>query len=472
MIQSNDPTEPIDRRQQQSDPAHRKPRGFKRLLPALLLMGCFGCIQQGSEGPNPTAAVVERGPVRADVLQVAPIRWPLVVRSQGTLATDEITVVGTKVAGRVDLVEVDLGDEVTPKTVLMSLDRRELELEAKQAEAALLQARAAVGLLPDAPLEELDPVNSPPVREAQAVLDEARLKRERVERLRLQRAVTEAEWEGVAALEKVAEAQLASALNAVNEKIALIRVRSAELAMSRQRLAEAVITAPFCGVVQQRHVAPGTYVQVGQAIVTLVRTNPLRFRGTLPERYARRLTIGMPVQVLIDSIGEPLRSKVNRISPSLDPASRALTFEADLDNSDGRLRAGLFAEARVELDEHRQALVVPEGAINEFAGMEKVWRVAGGQCSEHPVATGERRNGKVEILEGLTAGETILLEARAGRRAPVQIQTVFVFREGTAELIAQATPRDPEAAAPTDGVQIVARPAPPDDIPQEAESGP
>lgn len=380
---------------------------------------------------------------------------------------DEISVVGAKVAGRVDEVHVDLGDVVTPQTVLLTLDRTELELAAAQAEAALAQARAAVGLAPDAPLDSLDPLASPPVREAQAVLDEVRLRRERVQRLWEQRAVTETEWQEVRAAEKVAEAQFASALNAVNEKIALIRVRAAELALARQRLEDAVIAAPFCGIVQQRHVAPGTFVQVGQAIVTLVRTNPLRYRGTLPERYSHWLAIGQTVRVFVNAGAEPCLSQVSRISPALDPGSRALTFEAEVDNGGGRLRAGQFAEATVEIDPERQALVVPEGAIVEFAGTEKVWKVSEGLCREQAVQTGERREGWVEIVAGLSAGDVILVEGRSGREARVRPRTWLTLRTDAPALVVHS----PEPAASPPSLTADEQTTVPADLP-EAEQPP
>lgn len=353
------------------------------------------------------------------VLQVTESSWPRLARSQGSLVADEVAVIGAKVPGRVEEVHVDLGSPVTEGAELMSLDREDLKLEIAQAEAQFLQARAAVGLPVEATVESLQPQNSPPVREAQAVLDEAIQKRERLERLRTQGAVTETEMQQVQAAEKVAIAQLASATNSVNEKIAMIRVRAAELAVAKQRFADAAIPAPFNGYVLERHVAPGSYVQAGQAVVTLVRTNPLRFQGTLPERFARQVQIGQEVRLLLDA--EPCVSKVSRLSPSLDRASRALMFEADIDNTSGRLRAGLFTEADVVLNAAETAIAIPESAIVEFAGAEKVWKVMAGKSVEQLVSTGQRREGMVEITQGLSSGDQILKEGRAGRAAEITI---------------------------------------------------
>jgi RND family efflux transporter MFP subunit len=222
------------------------------------------------------------------------------------------------------------------------------------------------------------------------------------------------------AAEEVAAARYASAVNSVNEKIALIGVRTAERSLAQQRLQDSVVLAPFDGLVQQRHVAPGSFVQVGQPIATIVRTNLLHFRGMLPERHARKLALGQQVTLQIESIDQPRTALVTRISPTLDELSRSLLFEAELDNADGRLKTGLFAEAAVVLDESAQAIALPASAITEFAGAEKVWKVVDGQASEQIVTTGKRRQDLIEITSGVSIGDVVFWQADKGRIARVE----------------------------------------------------
>ncbi|MFV0442727.1 MAG: efflux RND transporter periplasmic adaptor subunit [Planctomycetaceae bacterium] len=387
----------------------------------LAMTGCQGESRSSPAGGGPSKSNPPLPQVETAVIQVEPIVWPRLVRAQGTLVADEQAVVGAKVPGRVAEVHVDLGQSVKAGTELISLDREDLRLEIEQADAQLQQARAAVGLAVEAPLASLNPLSAPPVREAQAVLDEARTKRARIERLHAQNAITDTEWQQAVAAEKVAAAQLASATNSVNEKIALIYVRVAELALARQRFTDAAMPAPFDGLVLERHVAPGSYVQTGQAVVTLVRINPLRFQGTLPERYARDVRIGQEVHLLVNGDDIDRTARINRISPALDLASRALLFEADIDNADGRLRAGLFGEADVVLDPEQTALVVRSSVLSEFAGMEKVWKVVDGKSVEQRVQIGGRRGDLVEVLDGLQAGDRVLLDGESGKPARVTV---------------------------------------------------
>jgi RND family efflux transporter MFP subunit len=398
-------------------PRHRPAIHLHATMGGLFLAAVVGC--GGSATDDVIAVNQPAPPIRAEVLSIERAAWPTMVRTQGSLFADEVAVVGAKVAGRIAEVHVELGDVLKAGDPLVTLDQEEFRLQVAQAEAQLQQTRAAVGLRPDDPVESLDPENSPPVREAKAVWDEAKAKRDRARQLRSQNTVTQAELEQMVAAEQVAAAQHASAINSVNEKIALIGVRAAELSLARQRLSDAVIPAPFDGLVDERHVAPGAFVQIGVPIVTLVRDNPLHFRGRMPERHSRRLRVGQEVRLQVEAVAQPRVVQVTRISPTLDPLSRSLLFEARVDNADGLLWAGIFAEAEVVIDSDAEKIVVPESAVAEFAGVEKVWKVVDGSAQEQIVLTGERRDGRIEIIDGLAPGDAILGDADLGRVARV-----------------------------------------------------
>jgi RND family efflux transporter MFP subunit len=379
-----------------------------------------GCHQQGAETKVNDAAQAELPVIQAETFVVAPSVLPTTVRSQGSLVADDVAVVGAKAAGRVAEVFVDVGDSVANQAQLAVLDKHEFELEVTLVKTQLVQARAALGLAPDDPLEQLTPQKAPPVREAQAVWDEAKTRTQRMQRLLPKNAVTQEDLDTALAAERVAEARHASALNGVLEKIALIRVRGAELALAEQRLADTIVVAPFEGQVHERHIAPGTFVQIGSPIVTLVRTGTLRYRGTLPERLARELAIGLKVQLDVETIDEPLTATVSRISPVVQESNRSLMFEVSVPNPEGRLRTGLFVEAEVFVDPNAEAIVIPPEALSEFAGAEKVWKVVEGVAQEQLVTTGRRSAAGIEITSGLSAGDLLLKEARQGRIARVQ----------------------------------------------------
>ncbi len=392
--------------------------------PGLWLVGCLsvwtclvGCHSSTeATGPAPPKELPE---LRTTVTEVARHPWPTIVRVQGSLAADEVTTVGAKVAGRVMEVKADLGDRVESGSPLVTLAQEEFILQVTQAEAQLSQARAAVGLKPEDDATTLDPLNAPPVREARAMWDEAKQQVERQRQLHTQNASSDAQLQQAEAAERVAEARHASAINSVREKIALISVRAAELALARQQLADAVVISPFEGIIQTKLVAPGTYVQVGQPLMDLIRTSTLRFRGSMPERHAQSLRQGQSLLLKIESIDDPREVTVTRISPALDEVSRSLTFEAIVNNPTSDLRPGLFAEADVILEPDATSVVVPRSAVVRFAGVEKVWRVENGLAREVLVQVGREERDRVEVLEGLSPGDTILLRGSEGKQAKV-----------------------------------------------------
>ena len=386
---------------------------------AALLASLLGCGHaEPAAGPAPESAPLPV--IQAAVFRVEPSAWPTVVKSQGSLVADEVTVVGAKVAGRVAEVFVDLGDLAEADAPLARIDHEEYQLQVVLAEAQLHQARAALGLKPADPVESLNPLNSPPVREAKAVLDEARTRVDRLRQLRQKNAVTQEELDQAIAAEGVADARYASAINGVREKMAQISVRAAELSLANENLTNTTVKAPFKGQIYERQVSRGTFVQAGEPVVTLVRTSVLRFRGQVPERHAHRLAIGQQVTLDIEGVREPQVAKITRISPVVEEASRALAFEAAVDNSAGRLRTGLFAEAEVVVDPGAQSLSVPTAAVQEFAGVEKVWKIVDDMAAEQVVRTARRESGAIEIVEGLAAGDMILANAAEGKIARVE----------------------------------------------------
>ena len=194
--------------------------------------------------------------IEVKTMTVIPKVWPTVARSQGSLIADEETIVSTKVAGRVSSVLVDLGDVVEGNQPLILIDPTEFKLQADQAKARLDQARAAVGLTPNQTASDLSPKLAPPVRQEKAIWEEAKNSLARAESLLSQGAISKGEYDIAFAAERAAEALHAAALNGVQEKIATIATREAELAIVEHQIEETTIHAPFGGRVKSRGMWP------------------------------------------------------------------------------------------------------------------------------------------------------------------------------------------------------------------------
>jgi membrane fusion protein (multidrug efflux system) len=146
----------------------------------------------------------------------------------------------------------------------------------------------------------------------------------------------------------------------------------------------------------------------------------------VPERYLGRLATGQAVQVEVASAPDrTYAGEVTFVSPEVDVSSRAVTMKASVPNPDAELRAGQFANAVLVLEEQPDALIVPEAAIVPRGGENLVFVVRDGTARRREVRLGEREPGRVQILEGIAAGDTVVVagQQRLADGTPVRTGT-------------------------------------------------
>jgi RND family efflux transporter MFP subunit len=327
----------------------------------------------------------------------------------GTLAAFDRATISAKVPGRVRTMKVDLGTVVRQGQAIAELEPRDYQLRLQQAEAALAQARARLGLAPDGSDDSVDPERTGTVRQARALLDEASLNRERAVNLLKQGIISRAELDAAEAEYKVAQSRHQDALEEIRNRQALLVQRRSEVEIARQQLTDMSIRAPFDGVVEERIANRGEYLAVGSPVATIVRMNPLRLRAEVPERESRNVHIGQIVRVSIEGDASTHTGRIARLSPSITAQNRVLIIEAEVINN-GQLRPGAFARAEIVADSSNLALAVPKSAIVTFAGIDKVISVQDGKAVEKPVALGRRTAEWAEVLSGLKAGDVVVLD--------------------------------------------------------------
>lgn len=346
--------------------------------------------------------------VRVVTASVGP--FPRTVIVTGTLAADEEVVAGFKVAGRVSEIAVDLGSPVRKGQVLARLDPTDFRLRVEQAEAALRQVRAGLGLPRDGSGESVDPEKTALVREARAVLEEARLNRDRTAQLWEKNYIARSEADASLSRLLVAESRYQAALDEIRNRQELLAERSSGLALARQQLADAVLSAPIDGAVRERRTSVGEYLAAGAPVFGLVRIHPLRLRVAVTERDASSVRVGQTVRVRPEGDPAVHAGRVVRLSPSIQEQNRTLIVEAEVANRDGRLRPGSFARAEIVVEADRTAVMVPASTVVTFAGLEKVFCVKDGKSVEKRIRTGRRSGDRVEILEGVVAGEAVVAD--------------------------------------------------------------
>ncbi|HEX4854709.1 efflux RND transporter periplasmic adaptor subunit [Arenimonas sp.] len=185
----------------------------------------------------------------------------------------------------------------------------------------------------------------------------------------------------------------------------------ARLDATRARLSDRVITAPFAGVLGFRQVSPGTLVTPGTAIASLDDVSVIKLDFAVPEAFLSAVAPGQAITA--GSAAWPDREYsglVTTVDSRVDPVTRAVTVRAELPNPDRELRPGMLLTVRLFRPE-RQALVVPEIAVIQVAQRAHVFRIKDdGSVEQVFVTLGQRRRGEVEVVEGLSAGDRIVVD--------------------------------------------------------------
>jgi RND family efflux transporter MFP subunit len=331
------------------------------------------------------------------------------VTVNGTLAAYDQTTVSVKVPGRLKSISVDLGTVVHRGQVIASLEPEDYKLRVQQAEAAMSQARARLGLTPEGTDDRVDPERTATVRQAQAVLDEARFNRSRAQRLVEQGVVSRAEFDSADSAYKVAQGKYQDALEEIRNRQALLSQRRSELALAVQQLASTTIIAPLNGIVQLKRTSVGEYLAAGTPVVDIVQMDPLRLQAEVPERDAPNVRSGQNVRVTVEGDANVYLGQIKRLSPTIKEQNRMLMVEADVRN-DGHLRPGSFVHAEIVTNDNSMAVTVPTKAVVVFAGIEKVIIVQNGKALEKPITTGRRINEWTEVLSGVNVGESVVVD--------------------------------------------------------------
>jgi len=212
---------------------------------------------------------------------------------------------------------------------------------------------------------------------------------------------------------------------ALDEARANLDIVRARLTQEKVALDKTVIRAPFAGVIGLRQVSPGAYIKKGDDIVRLDALSRLKLEVPVPETFITRVRIGLPVKVTVDALpGQTFNGTVHAIDPVVDSASRNMRVRARLANPRNVLKPGMFARVSADLGGKTSAIWVPEQVIVPRGDGNFVFAVVDGKADLRPVKLGRREPGRVEVVEGLKAGETIVLDGQIKLRPGVPVVTL------------------------------------------------
>ncbi len=346
------------------------------VLTALLGSGC------GQEKGGPS----QGGPPRGTLITVSQSvleSFEVVQESVGWVESRSVPFVAAEVEGRVVRVLADVGDPVRAGDPLLELDDTDLRLARTVAQAD--------------------------VKRLQALVDNQRRQVERFRNLAQEDLVSSRDLED-------AESQL----TALREELASAEARfaKAEYDLTRTR-----VTSPVDGQIEERRISVGDYLRIGDPLFRIPALGALRIHLPFPESSAPQLRTGLPVRISTPSVtGKIVRGTIAEIRPMIGMNNRSLDVIVDFPNPGG-WKPGASVNGTVILAGHRSVAVPEQSVVRRPAG-DVVYVIRENKAVQQVVKTGVRREGKIEILSGLAAGETVAMDGTGFLTdgAPVKIQ--------------------------------------------------
>jgi len=300
----------------------------------------------------------------------------------------------TKASGKIEKVNVDIGDTVGKGQVLAIVEHEELDLKVKEAEAALKVAQADL-------------------EKARAGIDRARNEFQRAETLKKNGMISDQEFEKFLDNYRSSSASLSLSEAQANDS------RRAQLDITKQDLSNCWIRSPIAGVVTRKNYDMGAMVYTSNAggSVPLFRVEDLsvvKVRINVPAKYVKVLKEGMPALVSVSSMGaDKYTGEVKRISPGLDQQSRSAVCEVEVENRDMKLRSGSFAEIEIDLGTIKNTVIIPRDAVMKREGKEYSFVFSGGKAHMRQLKTGVSDGEMIQVIEGIKSGEEVITSNKA-----------------------------------------------------------
>ena len=309
--------------------------------------------------------------------------------------SEQMTVVGNligaatveavpKVAGRLEGVSVRLGDRVTRGQQLAKVEDHELREQIRQAQAAY-------------------EVSAATIRQREADLNLAKSNLDRSKNLFDRQLIPRQTYDDADARYQAAAAQL----DLAKAQHSQAQARLDELKIN---LSNTVISSPVNGFVAKRMLDPGAWVTPNSAFLSIVDIGVVRIVANVVEKDLRRISAGQQAAVEVDAFpGEKFTGRVARVAPVLDPATRTAQIEVEIQNTQFRLKPGMYARVDFTVERRANALVIPANALVDVQGKRGVFRPAEGDIAKfQPIEVGLMDEKQVEIASGLAEGDRIV----------------------------------------------------------------
>jgi len=356
------------------------------LAGVLVVLAASACSRGQAPAAPAAASAATAGPLTIDVARVVQQTLDVQLSLPGELQPFETVDIRARVPGFVTNVAVDRGSAVQRGSLLVTLEAPELVAQRAEAQSRLQAAQAQLA-----------------AAEARAEAD----------RSTFDRLTAAAATPGVVAGNEVVVAEKAATASRNQVSAASSQVEAARMAAQAVQELEGYlrVTAPFAGIVTERHVHPGALVGPaagGPPLLRLVDGRRLRLVVPVPEAYTAGLERGVTIPFAVAAFpGVAWSGTVARIARAVDVTTRTMAVELDVDNGDGRLAPGTFCQVRWPVRRTTPSLFVPSASVATTTDRTFVIRVRGGKTEWVTVTTGLSAGPLVEVFGDLAAGDEI-----------------------------------------------------------------
>jgi HlyD family secretion protein len=335
------------------------------------------------------------------------------VIASGLVAAVEEVQVAPLIEGQpVEALRADVGDVVKAGTVLAELSSSTLQLQKTEALASLASARAGIAQ------------GEAQLVEAESAEAEARRVADRTARLREQGTAPQAQLDTAKANATAAAARVSVAREGLESARAQLALAEARLENVDLQLSRTEVRAPVAGKITARNAMLGAIAtSAGQPMFVMIRDGALELRADVAEADLLRLKPGLTASLRAVGMQTPLTGSLRLVEPTIDPVTRLGRARIEIDDETD-MRAGMFVEAEILVAE-REALAVPLTALGTAPDGTTVMRVVDGVVERVVVTTGIRDGGRVEIIDGLAAGDLVVAKAGAFVRAGDRINPIL-----------------------------------------------
>lgn len=391
--------------------------------------------RENGKGKDESAVAAEAPPVQVTSAKAETREVPSYIQTTGSLTADETSDVAPQTSGQVIATPVNVGAFVRQGDVIARLNDRDARLRLVQAQsgvqqaiAGVRQAEARLGLRAGG---NFDQTTIPEVRGAGASLEQAQaeLRLAEANELRYRQLLETGDTSRIIydqyrtqrdtarARLNAARQELESAINtarqsnqAIQTAQAAVESARAQVTIAEKAVSDAIVRAPFAGFVSNRPIAVGEYVTPASVAATVLRTNPIKLQMQVSEAEVPFISQGMGVSLEVEAYKERrFGGRIAAVNPAIDPVSRAVSVDVQVENGDNALRSGMFATARIVRQGGGRAVYVPRAAVlaDQNTQSYRVFVIDGDTAKLRVVQIGDEESDTIQILSGVNAEEIV-----------------------------------------------------------------